>query len=313
MSFFNFLKFFILVFFSFPFFAFSQQYSLQEVYPGLAQQGVYAPNIFCTNGQDFGCTTNLSIIGQGPVSCTAGDTDKIFKFLCKSISNQNSNCDLSNPYDWGWQNVNFIFNPCKKNECDLEPDHYGSPSFLKANEKYFLFFTHPTGDFGNEVISPLPGVLDFRYSEDGNSWSNDIHLIRIADENINGCGCRGGITRSIAVFKDGCFYIYFEVWRGSDKYECCPSGIGNQDQFIVRVLGSYTAPYVRLEDGKAEVYKKSTGQWIPMDYDEGHNQFPSIDNMQLDIGYIFGWSQNYHSNCPYPNGYTYPNGKKNFI
>jgi len=321
MSFFNFLKFFILVFFSFSFFAFSQQYSLQEVYPGITPietfTSFYFPDIYTyTYCQQNVCKDNLALLGVGNVLCgydANGNpilTDKIYRYVCESSSNSQNNCDLSNPYDWSWQKFTFsIFNSCKTDYCGYFLDHYAESCYLKANNNHFIFFTHPNGDFQSR------GKMSFIYSTDGQNWSSEYQLLKIASENIKDCSCRGGFTRPSVIYKDGYFYIYFEVWREKNLYSCCSQGIGNQEQFIVRVLGSYTAPYVRLEDGKAEVYKKSTGQWIPMDYDEGHNQFPSIDNMQLDIGYIFGWNiypNKYNianENCPSLYGYTYPNGK----
>lgn len=314
-----------------PIFVLAQQYTVVEVYPGItpivtsedytSTHSFYFPDIYCSNGSTTSCSSpyNLNLIGVGSKGCTTfPQTDKIFKYVCKSQSNPQSSCDLSNPYDWSWEKVfSTSFNPCKDNYCSEYPDHYAEPCYLKANNKHFIFYTHPNGD------SQSRGKIQFAYSIDGQNWYYDYNLLKIANENIRDCSCRGGPTRPAAIYKDkdGYFYIYFEVWRNKKifpKESCCPgyeegNEVARQEQFLIRVLPSNQAPYIRLEDGRAEIYKKSTGEWIPMDYDEGVISFPyeDIDIHQLDTGYIFGWhiDSDYDINCPSLHGYTYPNGK----
>lgn len=312
----------------------AQQYTVEEVYPGItpiieydpqinnveSAHSFYFPDIYCSNGSTTSCSNpdNLNLIGVGSKGCTTfPQTDRIFKYVCKSQSNPQNNCDLTNPYDWSWQEVSLLsFNPCKNNYCSENPDHYAEPCYLKANNKHFIFYTHPNGD------SQSRGKISFRYSTDGQNWSSDYDLLKISYENIRECSCRGGPARTTAIYKDGYFYIYFEVWRNakiSPQHSCCPNyqennDIGRQDQFLVRILPSSTAPFIKLEDGKAEVYKKSTNEWIPMDYDEGHISIPcgDIDIHEYDTGYIFGWylsNGSYEEGCPSSNGYVYPNGK----
>lgn len=159
---------------------------------------------------------------MGTTICPHGYTDTLYKYVCNSGSNY---CDLSNPSSWGWQKEPFAYNPCKNSYCGSDPDHYAEPSYVYANGKHFIFFTNPNGDY-----SSAKGRISFRYSTDGINWSSDYILLIIADENIKTCNCRGGFARPAAIFMNGYFFLYFEVWREytfPTKPDCCPTGIGN--------------------------------------------------------------------------------------
>lgn len=278
------------------------------------QLSFYFPDIYCSNGSPTSCSNpnKLFIIGLGTTKYQRGLTDNLYKYVCKQGSNY---CDLSNASSWVWEKEYIAFNADKNNYCNSNLDQYAEPSYVYANGKHFLFFTNPNGD--NDFAR---GRIAFRYSTNGINWSSDNVLLEIADENIKNCNCTGGFARPTVIFRNGYFYIYFEVWRDRAivtdplEYRCCPPNYvcnGWQQQFLAKFTYKNEAPYISFDSGSAQIYKKSTNQWINLGCKRlsptpGTLPPPSI----LCDSFIFGWTQSYDIRyCPSANGYTYPNGE----
>ncbi len=313
---------------------FSQQFYVTEVYGGRTyayklplenwnQLFIYFPDIYCSNGSYTFCSNpnKLYLLGLGTTACSNGATDTLYKYVCK---NDSGYCDLNSPTDWQWEKELINFNPCKNNYCNSHIDQYAEPTYIYANGKHFIFFTNPNGDH-----NWARGRIFFRYSTNGTDWSQDYLLLEIANENIKSCNCRGGFARPSVIFKDGYFYLYFEVWREANLYQtCCPAqnpppeadSIGNHQQFLAKFTYKNDYPYISFSNNSAFVYKKNSDKWINLGckllnpIPTGEPTPPSI----LCDNFIFGWNINpdndplgpkYPDDCPSQYGYTYPSGE----
>ena len=215
---------------------------------------------------------------------------------------------------------------------DLEA--YAGPDIFKDSAgRTFMVYSHGSGDTYN-------GNIEFRYkTNDSDPWSNPVTLFTISDKNISSCLCCGGFARVSAVDMLNHVYFYVEVWKINDSNEIedklcvqkkngpnassrgCYYGIGHQQIFLVKVERGDQPPYLKIDSGKAQIYKADTlfrnSSWLPMEVKYFTIPDPEVPEQflpQYKSGYIFGWWDSHLNKPDYPQhikeGYTYPDGQK---
>lgn len=274
-------KLFILIYFIFSIYGFSK-YKVTELYNSVLYGSPYCydASIICADSGPISCTSGNYITFSQCGLCSPNPTDGIGKHTRNSSTGQwIYNGILLNCYDYPYGVVDEKF----KN------DGFGGPDVIKdtgPNDRIYLFYSHGNADI-------FKGSIEYKYGTTSGNYSQPYKILSIADENISSCTCCGGVARVAAVDMGLWFYIYFETWIGhiegnnpsQDLLITCPAKydncqIGHYNTFLFRIRKKNDAPYIELSQGNGFIYKKSTSQWISMNYDSTK-------------GYVFGYEPNY--------------------
>ncbi len=264
--------------------------------PGLRY--AYDPTLLCEDGNPMECTS-----GSFKIWAHAGWAGQ------SCIDNIGYYLPLAAGDGYAWQSPwTFLCDATTKlcPETEDGADVFAGPDLVKSGGKQFLVFSHGSADVYN-------GRIQFAYRNgDTGAWNGPYSLFWISTDNIRGCGCFGGFARVAAVDMPATqvglksyIYFYFEVWRddGFAPDPHCPTRendvihIGHQSVFLARVEKKSTAPFLKIENGGAQVYIRNLGQWVNMETHVTHQEPPTqegFDFPSLSDGYIFGW---------YPYGY----------
>ncbi len=280
-------KIFYFLYFFFSIYGFSK-YKVTQLYNPVLSGNPYCydASIFCADSGPTSCPSGKYITFSQCGLCSPNPTDGIGKHQRNSQTGQ-----------WTYNGIQWscYAYPCGEVDEQFENDGYAGPDVIKDtgyNNRIYLFYSHRNADI-------FKGSIEYRYGTTSTYYSQAYKILSIADENMSRCTCCGGVARVAAVDRGSWFYIYFEVWREKPipspenppcpekilnpdgKYVCNPDSIGNVNVFLFKIKKQTTEPYIVLSSPtgtnyNAYVFKRSTGEWIPMEYD-------------TEKGYILGY------------------------